>query len=85
MNNKDLLNRLKRIEGQVRGLHNMIEENRNCNEVLIQLSAVTKALNKTGELLVKKYTENCIVKYKETKNEELLNNLITTISKFNKI
>jgi DNA-binding FrmR family transcriptional regulator len=82
---KNLINRLKRIEGQVRGLQNMIDEDRGCYEILTQLSAVTKALEKTGEAIVKNYTKNCIIQYEKTKDEQLLDNLITTISKFHKI
>jgi DNA-binding FrmR family transcriptional regulator len=44
----DLLNRLKKIEGQVRGVHKMIQESRNCGDVVIQLAAIKAAVNRVG-------------------------------------
>lgn len=49
---KDLINRLRRIEGQVRGLQQMLEEGRDCREIVTQLSAANKALERTGFVLV---------------------------------
>ncbi len=49
---KDLMRRLRRAEGQVRGVQQMLTEGRDCREVVTQLSAVTKALEQTGFLLV---------------------------------
>ena len=48
---KDLMNRLKRIEGQVRGIENMLEKDAYCTDVLIQVSAVTSALNSFNDEL----------------------------------
>lgn len=45
---KDLQSRLKRIEGQVRGVQKMIEENRDCGEIVIQLGAIKAAVNRVG-------------------------------------
>lgn len=45
---KDLISRLKRIEGQVRGVQRMIEENRDCGEIVIQLGAIKAAVNRVG-------------------------------------
>lgn len=44
----ELLNRLKKIEGQVRGVHKMIQESRNCGDVVIQLAAIKAAVNRVG-------------------------------------
>lgn len=48
----DLMRRLRRAEGQVRGVQQMLSEGRDCREIVTQLSAVTKALEQTGFLLV---------------------------------
>ncbi|GAB6179510.1 metal-sensitive transcriptional regulator [Desulfotomaculum defluvii] len=45
---QDLMARLKKIEGQVRGIHKMIAENRSCSDVVIQLAAVKAAINRVG-------------------------------------
>ncbi|MHB8156410.1 MAG: metal-sensitive transcriptional regulator [Desulfocucumaceae bacterium] len=44
----ELLNRLKKIEGQVRGVHKMIQEERNCGDIVIQLAAIKAAVNRVG-------------------------------------
>lgn len=57
---KQLTNRLKRIEGQVRGLQKMIEEDRYCVDVLVQLSAINAALKKVGYSLMERHTQTCV-------------------------
>lgn len=55
----DLIRRLRRIEGQVRGVQRMIEEGRGCPEVLVQLAAVREAVNKVGVLMMALHMERC--------------------------
>ncbi|GIW26080.1 metal-sensitive transcriptional regulator [Meiothermus sp.] len=54
-----VLNRLKRLEGQVRGLQKMVEEDRDCREILTLLSGVRSALEATGDLIFETYLEEC--------------------------
>ncbi len=54
-----ILNRLRRLEGQVRGLQRMIEDNRDCHEILTLLSGVRSALNATGDVILENYLEQC--------------------------
>ncbi len=54
-----VLHRLRRLEGQVRGLQHMIEEGRSCREVLTLLAGVRSALNATGDLILERYVESC--------------------------
>lgn len=60
-----LLNRLKRIEGQVRGLQRMVEEERDCREILTLLSGVRSALGATSDLIFETYLEKCAQDYRE--------------------
>lgn len=53
------LSRLKRIEGQVRGIHKMVEDERYCAEVLIQISAVHEALRGVGRELMRNHLKHC--------------------------
>ncbi|MCP5455299.1 MAG: metal-sensitive transcriptional regulator [Thermotogae bacterium] len=85
MEKKALNNRLKRIEGQIRGLQKMIEDDRQCSEILTQLSAVSGALEKTGQEIMREYAKSCIVEYEENQDDTLINNLIDTLSRFRKI
>ncbi len=61
MKDKDaLLNRLRRIEGQVRGLQKMVEEDRYCADVLMQISSVERALAATAKLMLKNHIQTCV-------------------------
>lgn len=55
-----LINRLQRMEGQVRGVRRMLEEGRDCHEVLTQLAAVRGAAHKISLLAVREYAVNCL-------------------------
>lgn len=55
-----ILNRLARIEGQVRGLQRMIEEGKDCEEVLAQLAAVKSALDRVGTHLISHHMKDCL-------------------------
>jgi CsoR family transcriptional regulator, copper-sensing transcriptional repressor len=59
---KEVLMRLKRIEGQVRGLQRMIEEEVPCADILTQVSAATAAMKKAGVAIVHAYMEECLHK-----------------------
>ena len=85
------LARLKRIEGQVRGLHKMVEEDRYCVDILNQISAVRSALDALGVELLTSHVECCVVghgsekqhaKAKPMKPEALLSELRTALSRF---
>ena len=54
-----VLKRLRRIEGQVRGLQRMIEEGRDCHDILIQFSGVRSALDAAGEQVLEQYASGC--------------------------
>ncbi|HEY8424820.1 MAG TPA: metal-sensitive transcriptional regulator [Limnochordales bacterium] len=56
----DLLRRLRRIEGQVRGLQRMVEEQKYCVDVLIQIAAIKAALDKVGMALLEEHTRGCV-------------------------
>ncbi len=71
---KDVIDRLSRIEGHVRGIKKMLEEGRPCDDVLIQLISIQAAVSKTSKLLLEDHFDHCILanlKDKE-KEEELL-------------
>src|SRR4030042_792264 len=58
---KKIVNRFKRIEGQIRGLEKMIEDKAHCLDVLTQVSAVTGAIKKAGTEVVRIYLDQCLV------------------------
>ena len=82
---KNILNRLNKIEGQIKGIKRMIESEEQCGDVLTQISAVRAATNKVGILLLEKYSKDCIlnsINSKENNNEEVVNEFLTTVKRF---
>jgi CsoR family transcriptional regulator, copper-sensing transcriptional repressor len=58
---QELLNRLARIEGHIRAIRQMVEADRSCPDVLLQIAAVRSALNKVAKILLKEYAEQNLV------------------------
>lgn len=79
-------NRLKRIEGQVRGVLKMLEENKSCEEILIQISSIKSALHKTGQVVLESHLRHCVLEgIREGKEEETINKLSSAIEQFSRI
>lgn len=79
-----LVSRLKRIEGQVRGVQGMVEAERDCREVLQQLAAIRSALNSASLVFIEQYASHCLLDQPaddRVQREILLKDLINFISK----
>lgn len=84
-NKQQLLNRLKRIEGQVRGVHQMVENDRYCVDILHQVSAIQSAMNKVSLALLEDHTHHCVAKaIKDNKGEEAINELMDVMKTMTK-
>lgn len=82
---KDLMTRLNRIEGQVRGIRAMVEDERYCVDILTQVSAVQAALNSFSRVLLSNHIKTCVVDQIEAGNaEEMVEELCKTIQKLMK-
>lgn len=81
---KALLNRLKRIEGQVRGLEAMVERDAYCNDILIQSAAVGAAVNAFNKEILAAHIHGCVVRDIRNGQEEIIDELLTTIQKLMK-
>lgn len=79
---RDLVNRLSRIEGQIRGVKAMLEEDRYCVDVLNQVSAVQSALNSFTKCLLSNHIKSCVVEDIREGNHEAVDELCDTIQKF---
>lgn len=66
---KRILNRLKRLEGQVRGLQRMVDEERSCRDILTLLSGVRSALDATGDAVLENYLKRCQADYEAGSGE----------------
>ncbi len=81
---KNLMNRLSRIEGQVRGLEKMIDEDAYCPDVLVQASAVSSAINSFNKALMAEHIRSCVVEDIKEGNEETIEELISVLQKLMK-
>jgi CsoR family transcriptional regulator, copper-sensing transcriptional repressor len=82
---QQLLNRLKRIEGQVRGIQKMVEDDRYCVDILIQMSAINAAMKKVGFHLMETHTHHCVANaIKEGNGEEAIDELLKVVQQFSK-
>lgn len=78
---KDLVNRLNRIEGQVRGIKKMVESNTYCTDILIQVSAVNAALNSFNKVLLANHIRTCVAEDIKNGKEETIDELVVTLQK----
>ena len=78
-----IINRLRRIEGQVKGIEKMLDSEQCCADILVQISAVRSAINKVGGLIFERYARNCLAGAATPEGqEEALSNLIKTMNSF---
>lgn len=78
---KKLLNRLKKAEGQIRGIEKMVEDSAYCPDILIQVSAVTSALNAFNKELLASHIKSCVVDDIRKGNDEVIDELVSVIQK----
>ena len=78
---RDLINRLSRIEGQVRGIKKMVENDVYCTDILIQVSAVNAALNSFNKVLLSNHIRTCVAEDIRAGNEETIDELVVTLQK----
>ena len=81
---KDLINRLNRIEGQVRGIKRMVEEDYYCTDILSQVSAVNAALNSFNKVLLANHIRTCVAEDIKAGNDEVIDELVLTLQKLMK-
>ena len=81
---RDLMNRLKRIEGQVRGLQRMLEENAYCPDILVQASAVNSAMNSFCRTLLTSHLRTCVTEDILAGREDTVDELMDTLKKLMK-
>lgn len=81
---KDLLNRLRRIEGQVRGVEKMVENDAYCVDILTQVSAITAAMNSFNKVLLANHIRTCVAEDIREGRDETIDELVTTLQKLMK-
>ncbi|MBQ8897562.1 MAG: metal-sensing transcriptional repressor [Clostridia bacterium] len=81
---KALINRLNRIEGQVKGIRGMVEKNAYCTDILTQVAAVTAALNAFNRELLAEHVKTCVASDIRSGKDETVDELIATLQKLMK-
>ena len=81
---KGLINRLNRIEGQIRGIRGMVEKNAYCTDILVQVAAVNAALNAFNKELLANHIKTCVAKDIREGRDETIDELVSTLQKLMK-
>ena len=81
---KDMINRLSRIEGQVRGVKGMVENDAYCVDILTQVSAITSALNSFNKVLLANHIKTCVANDIREGKDEKVDELVVTLQKLMK-
>ena len=81
---KKLTNRLNRIEGQVRGLREMLQKDAYCTDILVQVSAVSAALNSFSKELLAEHIHTCVADGIRAGDEQVVDELVATLQKLMK-
>ncbi|MGN0145301.1 MAG: metal-sensing transcriptional repressor [Clostridium sp.] len=79
---KQVINRMSRAIGHMQAIKKMIEEDRDCSEVLIQIAAVRSAINNVGKIILKDHINHCVVDAVENDDKKVLEELNDAINKF---
>ena len=81
---KRLMNRLSRIEGQIRGIRGMLERSAYCPDILVQAAAANAALNAFSRELLSSHIRSCVVDDVRAGNDEVIDELLATLQKMMK-
>lgn len=81
---KSLINRLNRIEGQIRGIKGMVEKDAYCTDILVQVSAVNAALNAFNKELLSNHIKTCVAEDIRNGKDETVDELVATLQKLMK-
>lgn len=81
---KLLMNRLNRIEGQIRGIKGMIERNAYCTDIVVQVAAVNAALNSFNKVLLSNHIRTCVAQDIRDGKDEVIDDLLKTLQKLMK-
>ena len=81
---KDLIHRLNRIEGQVRGIKGMVEKDAYCTDILVQVAAVNAALNSFNKVLLASHIRTCVARDIREGKEDTIDELVATLQKLMK-
>lgn len=68
---KKIINRLRTIKGHIQGIENMVENDKSCDEILVQIAAIKQSIHKTGLAIMETHASNCFLEDEEMDKEKL--------------
>ena len=78
-----IINRLRRIQGQVKGIERMLEKDQCCSDILVQVSAVRSAVNRVGTLIFQRYSRTCLDQARDSEEQrQMMDQLLQTMNSF---
>ena len=81
-----LIKRLRRVEGQIRGIIKMVEEDKPCEDILVQISSAKAAMHSSGRVLLEDHLKNCVTNWDVDGNlDEMIGEFTTALNAFSKI
>ncbi|EST53111.1 copper-sensing transcriptional repressor CsoR [Brevibacillus panacihumi W25] len=80
----NLVSRLNRVEGQIRGIRGMVEKDVYCDDILNQIAAVQSALNAVGKILLEGHMKSCVIERIQQGDQEVIDELLKTMNKLMK-
>jgi CsoR family transcriptional regulator, copper-sensing transcriptional repressor len=83
-NTKKIIDRMSRAIGHMESIKRMVEEGRDCSEILIQISAVRSAINNVGKIILQDHINNCIIDAVKTGDKKVLEDLNSAVAMFMK-
>ena len=81
-NKQAVLNRMARVIGHMEAVKRMVEDDRDCSEVLVQIAAVRAAVNSVGKIILQDHINHCIVHAVESGDQKMLDDLTSAIEQF---
>ena len=80
---KRIIKRLSMVEGQIRGIKQMIENERDCNDIVIQLSAINNGLKSLGNSMIENHMKTCMVEEIQKGNVDIIENMMNLMKQIN--
>ena len=77
---KDIINRLKTIKGHIQGVEKMVEEGKQCEDILLQITAIKSSIEKVGMIMIEENAKECLIK--ENISAEEIDSIIKNVIKF---
>lgn len=78
-----IINRLRRIQGQVKGIERMLESDQCCSDILVQVAAVRSAVNRVGTLIFERYSRTCLEQAgTKEQQQQIMDQLLKTMNSF---